>query len=229
MESKKDQIYLFHQGTYYHAYELLGAHPYKKGEETGYVFRTWAPNASKISVMGDFNNWNNTAHPMKRISDNGIWEVYIPNAKSMDMYKFEIADATGYCRLKADPYGFMQETNGKTASILFDIEGYEWHDSGYLKHRSAKNSYTSAMNIYEVNLGSWKKQKDCSYYTYRMMADELVPYVVDMGYTHIEIMPITEYPFDGSWGYQVTGYFAPTSRFGTPHDFMYFIDKTKIV
>ena len=225
MENKKELIYLFHQGTYYHAYEFLGAHPYKKGDESGFVFRTWAPNASKISVMGDFNNWNNNAHPMKKISDNGIWEVYIPNAKVMDMYKFEIADSKGYCRLKADPYGFMQETNGKTASILFDIDGYKWHDSGYLKHRETKNSYTSAMNIYEVNLGSWKKQSDCSYYTYRMMADELVPYVVDMGYTHIEIMPITEYPFDGSWGYQVTGYFAPTSRFGTPHDFMYFVDK----
>lgn len=225
MENKKEQIYLFHQGTYYHAYELMGAHPYEKGEEKGFVFRTWAPNAKRISVMGDFNDWNNNAHPMKKISDNGVWEVYIPNAKSGDMYKFEIADKTGYCRLKADPYGFMQETNGRTASILFDIDGYDWHDKGYLKYRETRNSYSSPMNIYEVNLGSWKKQSDCSYYTYRMMADELIPYVVEMGYTHIEIMPITEYPFDGSWGYQVTGYFAPTSRFGNPHDFMYFVDK----
>ena len=175
--------------------------------------------------MGDFNDWDNTRHPMKKISDNGLWEAIIPEAVSGQMYKFEIADKVGYKRLKADPYGFMQETNGRTASILFDINGYDWQDSGYLKYRNEHNSYTGAMNIYEVNLASWKKQSDCSYYTYKMLADELVPYVVEMGYTHIEIMPITEYPFDGSWGYQVTGYFAPTSRFGNPHDFMYFIDK----
>ena len=218
-------MYLFHQGTYYQAYEYMGAHPYSNENETGYVFRTWAPNAKSVSVMGDFNGGNNNAHHMKKISKNGIWEVYVPNAKAMDMYKFEVTDSKGYARLKADPYGFMQETNGKTASILYDISGYKWNDSGYMKYRKTKNHYTSAMNIYEVNLTSWKKQSDCSYYTYRMLADELVPYVVDMGYTHIELMPITEYPFDGSWGYQVTGYFAPTSRLGTPHDFMYFIDK----
>ena len=225
MENKNDLIYLFHQGTYYHAYNFLGAHPYNRGDVHGYVFRTWAPNATEIHVVGDFNDWDNTRHPMKKISDNGLWEVIIPGAVSGQMYKFEIADKVGYKRLKADPYGFMQETNGRTASILFDINGYEWKDDGYLKYRNQHNSYTGAMNIYEVNLASWKKQSDCSYYTYRMLADELMPYVVDMGYTHIEIMPITEYPFDGSWGYQVTGYFAPTSRFGNPHDFMYFIDK----
>jgi 1,4-alpha-glucan branching enzyme len=225
MENKNDQIYLFHQGTYYQTYEFMGAHPMEKNGESGYVFRTWAPNASKISVLGDFNDWNNNAHPMKKISNNGVWEVFIPGAKTMDMYKYEISDKKGYARLKSDPYGFMHETNGRTASILFDINGYEWKDTGYLNYRSQKNNYTSAMNIYEVNLGSWKKQFDCSYYTYRMLADELVPYVVDMGYTHIELMPITEFPFDGSWGYQVTGYFSPTSRFGNPHDFMYFIDK----
>ena len=222
MEKKNnDQLYLFHQGTYYQAYEYLGAHPYKDG----YIFRTWAPNATKIQVLGDFNNWDNTASPMTRLNKEGVWEAFIPGAKALDKYKFEITDKHNFARLKADPYAFMNETNGRTASILFDIEGYEWKDSGYLKYRNRKNSYSSAMNIYEVNLGSWKKQSDCSYYTYRMLADELVPYVVDMGYTHIELMPITEYPFDGSWGYQVTGYFSPTSRFGTPHDFMYFVDK----
>lgn len=225
MENKNDSNYLFHQGTYYQAYEYMGAHPYKTNTEEGYVFRTWAPNAKAISVMGDFNGWNNSANPMKKISKAGVWECYIPNAKAMDMYKFQITDSTGYNRLKADPYAFMHETNGKTASILFDIEGYNWHDKGYMSYRKKKNNFTSAMNIYEVNLGSWKKQSDCSYYTYRMLADELIPYVVDMGYTHIELMPITEYPFDGSWGYQVTGYYAPTSRYGNPHDFMYFIDK----
>ena len=225
MENKNEQLYLFHQGTYYHAYEYLGAHPVEIDGEKGFVFRTWAPNAMKIAVVGDFNEWNNNSHIMKKISSDGVWEVFVKGAESGQMYKYEITDSHNYARLKGDPYAFMQETNGKTASILFDIEGYEWHDDGYLKYRQNKNNYESPMNIYEVNFTSWKKQSDCSYYTYKMLADELVPYVVDMGYTHIEIMPITEYPFDGSWGYQVTGYFAPTSRFGNPHDFMYFVDK----
>lgn len=222
---KKDRLYLFHQGTYYHAYELLGCHPYEKKGESGYVFRTWAPNASKICVVGDFNNWDNTRHPMKKISEEGVWEVYIPGVCEFQMYKYEISDRNYYARLKADPYAFMQETNGKTASIVYNIDGYDWEDDGYLNYRKQKNNYTTPMNIYEVNFASWKKQSDCSYYTYRMLADELVPYVVDMGYTHIEIMPLTEYPFDGSWGYQVTGYYAPSSRFGEPKDFMYFVDK----
>ena len=224
MENKNnEQLYLFHQGTYYQAYEYMGAHPCPDGK--GYVFRTWAPNASKINVVGDFNGWDNTKNPMKKISDGGVWEVVVQDAKQFDKYKFEIVDKNNYARLKADPYAFMNETNGKTASIVYDIKGYNWNDQGYLKYRNNKNNYESPMNIYEVNFGSWKKQSDCSYYTYRMLADELIPYVVDMGYTHIEIMPLTEYPFDGSWGYQVTGYFSPTSRFGEPKDFMYFVDK----
>lgn len=224
MENKNnEQLYLFHQGTYYQAYEYMGAHPCPDGK--GYVFRTWAPNASRINVVGDFNGWDNTKNPMKKISDGGVWEAVVQDAKQFDKYKFEIVDKNNYARLKADPYAFMNETNGKTASIVYDIKGYIWNDQGYLKYRNNKNNYESPMNIYEVNFGSWKKQSDCSYYTYRMLADELIPYVVDMGYTHIEIMPLTEYPFDGSWGYQVTGYFSPTSRFGEPKDFMYFVDK----
>ncbi len=224
MENKNnEQLYLFHQGTYYQAYEYMGAHPCPDGK--GYVFRTWAPNASRINVVGDFNGWNNTKNPMKKISDGGVWEAVVQEAKQFDKYKFEIVDKNNYARLKADPYAFMNETNGKTASIVYDIKGYNWNDQGYLKYRNNKNNYETPMNIYEVNFGSWKKQSDCSYYTYRMLADELIPYVVDMGYTHIEIMPLTEYPFDGSWGYQVTGYFSPTSRFGEPKDFMYFVDK----
>lgn len=224
MENKNnEQLYLFHQGTYYQAYEYMGAHPCPDGK--GYVFRTWAPNASRINVVGDFNGWDNTKNPMKKISDGGVWEAVVQDAKQFDKYKFEIVDKNNYARLKADPYAFMNETNGKTASIVYDIKGYSWNDQGYLKYRNNKNNYESPMNIYEVNFGSWKKQSDCSYYTYRMLADELIPYVVDMGYTHIEIMPLTEYPFDGSWGYQVTGYFSPTSRFGEPKDFMYFVDK----
>ena len=220
-----DEMYLFHQGTYYHAYEYLGCHPDNINGEDGFVFRTWAPNASKINVMGDFNDWDNTKHPMKRITKDGIWEVFIAGAKNFDKYKYEISDKKGYARLKADPYAFMNETNGYTASIVYDIEGYDWQDDKFIANRGKKDVYSSPMNIYEVNFTSWKKTMDCKYYSYRMLADELIPYVKDMGYTHIEIMPITEYPFDGSWGYQVTGYFSPTSRFGEPKDFMYFIDK----
>lgn len=225
VKKNEREIYLFHQGTYYCAYEFLGSHPFVQGDKKGYVFRTWAPNAKAINVVGDFNNWDNRQNHMKKISQQGVWEVFIENAQLFQKYKFEIIDKNDYARLKADPYAFMQETNGKTASIIYDIEGYEWKDQSFLEYRKNKNNYESPINIYEVNLGSWKKQSDCSYYTYKMLADELVPYVVKMGYTHIEIMPITEYPFDGSWGYQVTGYFAPTSRFGEPKDFMYFIDK----
>ncbi len=225
VKKNEREIYLFHQGTYYCAYEFLGSHPFVQGDKKGYVFRTWAPNAKAINVVGDFNNWDNRQNHMKKISQQGVWEVFIENVQLFQKYKFEIIDKNDYARLKADPYAFMQETNGKTASIIYDIEGYEWKDQSFLEYRKNKNNYESPINIYEVNLGSWKKQSDCSYYTYKMLADELVPYVVKMGYTHIEIMPITEYPFDGSWGYQVTGYFAPTSRFGEPKDFMYFIDK----
>ena len=223
INSKRE--YLFHQGTYYHAYEYLGCHPEKRDNVEGYVFRTWAPNAKAINVVGDFNDWNNTTNPMKKISSQGVWETFIPNVKQLQKYKFEIYDKKNYARLKCDPYAFMQETSGYTASIVYDIEGYEWGDGNYQKLKEQKDIYSCPMNIYEVNFMSWKKQSDCSYYTYRMLADELIPYVVDMGYTHIELMPNTEFPFDGSWGYQVTGYFAPSSRYGEPKDFMYFIDK----
>jgi len=225
MEKNNDQLYLFHQGTYTHAYEYMGCHPFEDEKGKGFVFRTWAPNAKSIAVLGDFNGWDNTKHTMTKISKNGVWEVFVYGAEVGHMYKFEITDSKNYARLKADPYAFANETNGRTASIVYDYKGYEWGDEGYIKYRDSKNHYKSPMNIYEVNLGSWKKQSDCSYYTYRMLADELIPYVVEMGYSHIEIMPITEYPFDGSWGYQVTGYFSPTTRFGEPKDFMYFVDK----
>ena len=194
MEKKNEQLYLFHQGTYTHAYEYMGCHPFEDEKGKGFVFRTWAPNAEKVTVLGDFNDWNNTAHEMKKISKNGVWEVFVYGAEVGDKYKYEITDANHYARLKADPYAFANETNGRTASIVYDINGYEWGDAGYIAYRNKKDNYRSPMNIYEVNFGSWKKQSDCSYYTYRMLADELVPYVVEMGYSHIELMPITEYP-----------------------------------
>ena len=150
-KKNEKELYLFHQGTYYCAYEFLGAHPHTKNRKKGYIFRTWAPNATKVCVVGDFNKWDNTKNPMTRISKEGVWEVFIENVQIFQKYKFEITDKKGFARLKADPYGFMQETNGKTASIVYDIEGYEWGDEKFLEYRLKKNNYESPMNIYEVN------------------------------------------------------------------------------
>ncbi len=225
MEKEKnildDYAYLFHQGTYYQCYEFLGCHLQEDG---GAIFRTWAPNAKAVSVVGDFNDWQPSASAMTKITKSGIWEVFVPNAKIFDKYKLHIT-SKNKSFLKSDPYAFMNETSGRTASIVYDYKGYPWSDENYLKYRKNKNIYSSPVNIYEVNFASWKRQEDGSYYTYKMIADELIPYVVSMNYTHIEVMPINEYPFDGSWGYQVTGYFSVTSRFGTPKDFMYFVDE----
>ena len=215
-------IYLFHQGTNYKSYEILGSHFGVKDKKSGVFFRVWAPKADEVSVLGDFNLWDlNLAVPMQRISDNGVWEVFIPGLKKFDSYKYAVKHA-GKTVLKADPFAFHSETPSKTASKVYDIDGYKWKDAEYLKNKQPP--YDKPMNIYEVNLGSWKKKDNDDYYTYRELAKMLVPYVKDMGYTHVEFMPVTEHPFDGSWGYQVTGYFAATSRYGTPHDLMYLID-----
>ena len=219
---KSKEIYLFHQGTYYHAYNLLGCH-YSSGE--GAWFRCWAPNAKNVSVVGDFNNWDNSANQMSKISSGGIWEVFISNVKQFDNYKFSVTTKTDRVILKADPYAFHSETNGATASKVYELSSYDWNDKKYYEEKSSKNHYEQPMNIYEVNFASWKKTEDGNYYSYKMIADELVTYVKDLGYTHIEVMPLTEYPYDGSWGYQPTGYFSVTSRFGTPDDFRYFVNK----
>ena len=219
MESK-DAIYLFNQGTYYHSYEFLGCHKL----DEGFVFRVYAPNAVSVSVVGDFNGWDSTRHVMNKI-DKGIYEVVVKEAKVYDCYKYAITTKKGKVINKADPYAFHSQTNGDDASKVYSLDGYEWDDGLYCDYRAKKNHYTRPMNIYEINLGSWKKHEDGNYYSYKTLADELIPYVMEMGYTHIELMPLYEFPFDGSWGYQATGYFAITSRFGTPHDFMYFVDK----
>ena len=219
------QLYLFNQGTYYDAYELLGCHVCSQDSQDGAMFRVWAPNAKSVSLVGDFNSWDNAKHIMTKLGNSGVWEVFARYAKTYDKYKFEITTSRGKKLMKADPYAFYNETNRHDASMVYDISGYEWEDSEYQYIKNRKNIYQSPMNIYEVNMGSWKRRENGDYYTYRMLAEELVPYVVKMGYTHIEIMPINEFPFDGSWGYQVTGYFSVTSRFGTPHDFCYFVDE----
>ena len=211
--------YLFHQGTNSRAYEFLGAHL----QDNKCVFRTWAPKAKAVFVTGSFCDWDYTAHPAKRITDGGIYECVIDNVKEFDAYKFVIITQSGETLLKADPYGYHSETRPGDASKVYDLSEYHWHDAKWLSKREAP--YQKAMNIYEVHFGSWKRYADGNNFSYKKMAEELIPYVKEMGYTHIELMPMSEYPYDKSWGYQVTGYYAPTSRYGEPKDFMYFIDE----
>ena len=217
-------LYLFHEGSNSNAYEYFGSH--RKNKNT-VVFRVWAPDAKNVSVTGDFNNWSETENPMKPLKNSGgVWEAEIKNIKPYDMYKYCITAADGRTLMKCDPYGFHMETRPGTATKYYEIDDcYEWHDEKWVEARNGKNIYESPVNIYEIHAGSWKQYDDGNFYSYRALADALVPYVKKMGYTHIEFMPLTEYPFDGSWGYQVTGYFAPTSRYGVPEDLMYFVDK----
>ena len=217
-------LYLFHQGTNYRAYELMGCHPAKRGRGSGYIFRVWAPHAKSVSVVGDFNNWSRDVNPMKRISDDGLWECFVSKLEEMEIYKYSIETPQGDFRLKADPYAFHMETRPATASKTYDISGYEWHDQEWIARRDSANHLREPMNIYEVHLGSWRTYPDGQPFDYVKIAEELSEYVSDMGYTHVELLPVTEYPFDGSWGYQCCGYFAPTSRYGRPEDFMKFMD-----
>ncbi|MBR3975546.1 MAG: 1,4-alpha-glucan branching protein GlgB [Clostridia bacterium] len=213
-------VYLFKEGNNAKAYEFFGAHP----TESGAVFRVWAPKAKSVSVTGEFNGWNGESHPMHLIAD-GIWETEIDGIKQFDVYKYAVRGADDTVRLKSDPYAFHSETRPANASKFFDIEGFKWSDSKYFEKLKAKNIYASPMNIYELHAGSWRMYENGEPYSYRALADELAPYLKEMNYTHIELLPVMEHPFDGSWGYQVTGYFSVTSRYGTPHDFMYFVDK----
>ncbi len=220
-------LHLFHHGENFKTYDLMGAHPAVLNKKHGYVFRVWAPRAVSVSVIGDFNNWNENSHFMQRMIDNETFELFIPNLKQFDTYKFCIRTRDGRTLHKADPYAFHTETpdvQSSNASKLYNIDGFNWSDKEYWDKQKNINIYASPVNIYEVNLLSWKLHEDGSYLTYRELAKELVPYVKKMGYTHVEIMPVTEYPFDGSWGYQVTGYYAVTSRLGEPKDFMYLVD-----
>ena len=229
MAKTKDNLplYLFHQGTNYKAYQFLGAHPYHGEDGQGFTFRTWAPNANLVSVVGDFNNWDEEANPMQLIQNQncGVWECTILDVKQFDNYKYCIQTSDERTLMKADPYAFHAQTNPETASKVFDISGYNWQDSEWLEKQKNSNPYQSPMNIYEVHLGSWRRYPDGNVFSYRKAADELVDYLTDMGYNYLELMPLMEYPYDGSWGYQVTGYFAPTSRYGIPYDFMYLVDK----
>ena len=219
------QIYLFHQGTAQRAYDVMGAHPEVRGSARGFVFRTWAPNAKRVCVAGDFNGWSGN-NPMKKITDQGLWEVFIPGVSEFDAYKYLVDSGLGETRYRADPYGYHSELRPGTASKLFSIDKYKWQDKEWQHEINNRPPYGEPINIYEVHFGSWRKYKDGNFFDYYKMAEELIPYVKDMGYTHIELMPMSEYPYDGSWGYQGTGYYAATSRYGTPDGLMAFIDES---
>ena len=221
-------MYLFGEGTHYNIYEKLGAHPGKKGRKKGVYFDVWAPNASNVWVIGSFNDWDETATPMERLEPNGIYEAFVPEAKMGDMYKYLIETSEGEYLYKADPYANYAELRPGTASRIADISELKWTDDVWMEQRAKQTDvYEQPLSIYEVHPGSWMRHPDGTedgFYTYRELAKALTDYVKEMGYTHVELMGISEYPFDGSWGYQVTGYYAPTSRYGTPEDFAYLIN-----
>ena len=206
------------------AYDFLGAHLVNRNDKNGVVFRVWAPTARSVSVAGDFNNWNNEANYMYNIGY-GVWEVFVEGVKEFCTYKYCIESEYGDRLMKADPYAFHAQTRPGQASVVYDIESYSWNDSEWFNKRKENNISSSPMNIYEIHAGSWRKYPDGNFFNYQKLADELIPYLKEMHYTHVQLMPIMEYPYDGSWGFQTTGYYAPTSRYGTPSDFMAFVDK----
>lgn len=217
--------HLMVEGTHTQVYRKLGAHLTEINGRSGVYFAVWAPDALRVSVVGEFNRWDGRCHPMRFHPDSGIWELFIPGLSEGALYKYEIKTRYhGYMVTKTDPVGFFTELRPKNASIVWNIDKYQWNDASWLAERSQRQASNAPINIYEVHLGSWRLKDGWEWFTYKELAEELVPYVKKMGYTHIELLPISEYPFDGSWGYQVTGYYAPTSRFGTPDDFQAFVD-----
>ena len=228
-------LYLFGQGKHYYLYEKMGAHPRIYHGVAGTHFAVWAPNAQTVSVIGDFNGWNRSAHLMwRRHNDLGVWECFIPGVEPGALYKFAIYSRyNNYTADKIDPYAFSFEVRPNTACVVADIKQHTWHDESWMKMRQERDWLNAPMSIYEVHLGSWKHVperhvvgavEEDRFLTYRELAEQLGAYVKQMGFTHIELLPVMEYPFDGSWGYQVTGYYAPTSRFCSPEDFQYFVD-----
>ena len=218
--------YYIGEGNHLRLYDKLGAHPLHHEGFDGVHFAVWAPNAERVSVIGDFNDWDGRRNVMRKRMDTGIWEIFVPGASVGQAYKFEMLGHGGHMLpLKADPFGFYAEVRPKTASRVAQTDGFQWHDERYAADRARKDHRRVPVSIYEVHLGSWRRKDGSEYLTYDELADQLIPYVVDMGYTHIELLPITEHPFDPSWGYQPTGLFAPTSRFGGPHGFARFVDR----
>src|SRR5438093_3202039 len=219
-------VYLLAEGTFQRSWERLGGHPMEVDGRQGVLFAVWAPNAAQVSVIGSHNGWDPAAHPLVRHGAAGIWETFIPGVSLGTLYKYHVVSQRGSVADKADPYAFYAEAPPGTASVVYDLSGYEWHDGEWLADRPERQRHDRPLAIYEVHAGSWRRvpEEGNRSLSYRELARQLAPYVKEMGFTHIELMPITEYPVDQSWGYQVSGYFAPTARYGTPHDFMYFVD-----
>ncbi len=218
-------LHLFGEGKHWHAYRILGAHPKVVDEVAGILFAVWAPNAGRVSVVGDFNRWDGRAHPMRVRGGSGVWELFIPELGPGTLYKFEIRNRnSGEILLKSDPYGQAFEQRPKTASIVTSASPFEWHDQDWMAAREKSDWLHNPISVYEVHLGSWQRGWEGEFLNYRELAKRLVEYVQEMGFTHIELLPITEHPYDPSWGYQTTGYYAPTSRFGSPEDFRWFVD-----
>ena len=220
-------LHLLGEGTHFRTYEKLGAHLVEVNGMSGVHFAVWAPNAERVSIKGNFNQWDGRTHPMQLRSQVGVWELFIPGLVQGEVYKYEVKSRyMGYVGDKSDPYGFYAEMRPNTGSIVFDIDHYDWRDTDWVASRKKHNGLNAPMAIYEIHLGSWKRVPETNgFLNYRDLADDLAAYVKKLGYTHVELLPVAEHPFDGSWGYQVVGYFAPTSRFGTPSDFMYFVDR----
>ncbi|NWG14248.1 MAG: 1,4-alpha-glucan branching protein GlgB [Acidobacteria bacterium] len=220
-------IHLLAEGSHLRAYDKLGAHIMDVGDVRGVLFAVWAPNASRVSVIGDFNSWDGRRHPMRSRPPSGMWELFIPGLESGEKYKYEVRSRAGdYVVQKADPFAFYSELRPRTASIVHDLSQYAWGDSEWLERRAEHNGFDKPISAYEVHLGSWKRHTDesNSWLNYRELAHELVDYVQDMGFTHVELLPVSEHPLDASWGYQTTGYYSVTSRYGAPQDFQYFVD-----
>jgi 1,4-alpha-glucan branching enzyme len=218
-------LHLFSEGSHYRLYDKLGAHITEENGKAGTNFAVWAPSAAKVSITGDFNEWNAETTPMQPLQTSGIWSIFVPGVKEGDNYKFHITPSNGMAQSdRCDPYGFAAEMRPKTASIVYDLSKYEWKDQDWMQNRHKRNTLEAPVSIYEMHLGSWMRGENNTWLTYRDLADKLTEYLVKMGYTHVEFLPIAEHPLDSSWGYQTTGYFAPTARFGSPDDFMFLID-----
>ncbi|MBR0481494.1 MAG: 1,4-alpha-glucan branching protein GlgB [Firmicutes bacterium] len=222
-EPEEALLYLFNEGKYYNAADLFGAHMGESYGKTGARFTVWAPGAKSVHVYGDFNSWNDWDRELSSVGSTGVWSLFVPGAKPGDKYKYVIETASGEKLIKSDPFAFWSEKRPSTASVVWDL-GFEWSDGRWISKREKTDHFRQPKNIYEVHAGSWKKEGE-DFYNYRRLADELIPYVKDMGYTHIELLPLMEHPFDGSWGYQVTGFYSATSRYGTPQDLKYLVNK----
>ena len=218
-------LHLFNEGRHHHVYRLLGAHLTEVDGISGCRFAVWAPAIKRASVVGDFNDWNGLRHPMRNCGGSGVWELFVPGLQADDLYKFEFINRNGQCLLKTDPYAQAMTLRPDTASRISPPSGFDWNDSDWLKRREHWRWMHQPMSVYEVHPGSWRRGEDGSFLSFRELADQLVPYVSDLGYTHVELMPVMEHPLDESWGYQVSGYFAPTARFGDPDDLRYLIDR----